>query len=112
MLLNSAIFVIFFLGGWLPFFFLKNLTFFIGVSFFFIFKLIFVACQFIIVRAILPRYRFDQLMDLCWKKILPMSCGFFLFFIFIMYSFDGFQYNLELDFLKPKNLLVILYTIL
>jgi NADH-quinone oxidoreductase subunit H len=34
MLLNSAIFVIFFLGGWLPFFFLKNLTFFIGVFFF------------------------------------------------------------------------------
>ena len=112
MLLNSAIFVIFFLGGWLPFFFLKNLTFFIGISFFFIFKLIFVACQFIIVRAILPRYRFDQLMDLCWKKILPMSCAFFLFFIFLIYFFNGFQYNLELDFLKPKNLIVVFYTFL
>ena len=109
MLLNSAIFVIFFLAGWYPIIFFSQVF---SPLFFFTFKLIIVACFFIIVRAILPRYRFDQLMDLCWKKILPVSCSFFLFFIFYIYLFQGFQYSLELDFLKPKNLVVLFYTIL
>ena len=68
--------------------------------------MILVAVLFIIVRAILPRYRFDQLMDLCWKKILPISCSFFLYFIFLIYFFEGFQYSLEIDSLKPKNLIL------
>jgi hypothetical protein len=51
-------------------------------------------------------------MDLCWKKILPVSCSFFLFFIFIIYFFEGFQYTLELDLLKPKTLTVLYFTIL
>ena len=85
MLLNSCIFVIFFLGGWLPFSFTNSFFFFLNTfllssAFFFIVKVIFISCLFIIVRAILPRYRFDQLMDLCWKKNLPVSCSFFLFF--------------------------------
>ena len=104
MLLNSCLFIFFFFGGWLaPF---SSIFFFINfeTSFFFIFKTILAAVLFIIVRAILPRYRFDQLMDLCWKKILPVSCTFFLYFIFIIYFFEGFQYSLEIDSLKPKNL--------
>ena len=116
MLLNSCIFVIFFLGGWLPFSFTNSFFFFLNTfllssAFFFIVKVIFISCLFIIVRAILPRYRFDQLMDLCWKKILPVSCSFFLFFIFLIYFLDGFQYSLELDFLKPKDLIVLSFTI-
>jgi NADH:ubiquinone oxidoreductase subunit H len=35
------------------------------ILFGFIAKVIFIACLFIVVRALLPRYRFDQLMDLC-----------------------------------------------
>jgi len=35
------------------------------IIFGFIAKVIFIACLFIVVRALLPRYRFDQLMDLC-----------------------------------------------
>jgi NADH-quinone oxidoreductase subunit H len=80
MLLNSCIFVIFFLGGWLyPSIFLTffPINYFL-LFFFFNLKVIFVACLFILVRAVLPRYRFDQLMDLCWKKILPVSCTVFL----------------------------------
>jgi NADH:ubiquinone oxidoreductase subunit H len=159
MLLNSAVFIIFFFGGWLfPFFFkstilfvlkiilliffniLLFLTSLIGlklsidwnsiwtvvlnvINFFnlesstmwfnlivFNVKTVFVAIWFIVVRAILPRYRFDQLMDLCWKKILPVSCSFFLFFIFVIYYFEGFQYTLELDLLKPKNLSIFYFT--
>ena len=114
MLLNSCIFVIFFLGGWLyPSFFLSffPLNFFL-LFLFFNLKVIFVACIFIVVRAVLPRYRFDQLMDLCWKKILPVACSFFLFFIFIIYLFEGFQYSLEINFLKPNQLSILYFTIL
>ena len=75
----------------------------------FFIKTIFVACMFIVVRAILPRYRFDQLMDICWKKILPVSCSFFLFFIFNIYLFDGFFFNLELLSLQPSSSLVLYY---
>lgn len=116
MLLNSAIYVIFFLGGWLvPFlkvkyFYLKVFKEFIYI-FFFNFKLIFISILFILVRAILPRYRFDQLMDICWKKILPISGTFFLFFIFFIYFFQGFQYNLEIDKANPKFLTYFLYLI-
>ena len=114
MLLNSCIFVIFFLGGWLyPSIFLSffPINYFL-LFFFFNLKVIFVACLFILVRAVLPRYRFDQLMDLCWKKILPVACSFFLFFIFIIYFFEGFQYSLELNFLKPNQLSILYFTIL
>lgn len=111
MLLNSCIFVIFFFGGWfIPdfLFIFGNLdTTFYNVMFFI--KTIFVACMFIVVRAILPRYRFDQLMDICWKKILPVSCSFFLFFIFNIYLFDGFFFNLELLSLQPSSSLVLYY---
>jgi len=66
MLLNSAIFFIFFFGGWLIPDFLGFFQFYeIFYFLFFNIKVIFVAILFIIVRAILPRYRFDQLMDLC-----------------------------------------------
>jgi NADH-quinone oxidoreductase subunit H len=61
-----------FLGGWLPIF---------GYSLiFFILKILVVILFFIWVRATLPRYRFDQLLILGWKNLLPLSLGFFIFF--------------------------------
>jgi NADH-quinone oxidoreductase subunit H len=66
MLVNSAIYVSFFLGGWVSS--IDNLFFFHDFLYnilIFNIKTVFVACIFIVVRAILPRYRFDQLMNLC-----------------------------------------------
>ena len=81
------------------------------IFFGFLAKVIFIACLFIIVRALLPRYRFDQLMDLCWKKILPVGGSFFLFFITLIYFFNGFLYNVEINILNPKMLIIIYYNI-
>nr|YP_009740337.1 NADH dehydrogenase subunit 1 [Macoma balthica]QID02667.1 NADH dehydrogenase subunit 1 [Macoma balthica] len=39
---------------------------------------VFISYLFIIVRGTLPRYRYDKLMDLCWKVMLPLSIGFFM----------------------------------
>ena len=61
MLLMSSIAAILFLGGWLP---LINI--FPG-CFWFSLKIIFGAIFFIITRATLPRYRYDQLMQIGWK---------------------------------------------
>ena len=68
-------------------------------SFFLSIKVVIIACLFILIRAILPRYRFDQLMNLCWKKILPVSFSFFLFYISAIYNFSGLLYNLEINLL-------------
>jgi NADH-quinone oxidoreductase subunit H len=63
-LISSMITVLFF-GGWLG----PALP---GIVWFFI-KTIFFICFFILVRASLPRPRFDQLMDWGWKLMLPLS---------------------------------------
>nr|QLY90018.1 NADH dehydrogenase subunit 1 [Phaonia perdita] len=48
-------------------------------SFFFFFKLTFVAFMFIWVRGTLPRFRYDKLMYLAWKSFLPFSLNFLFF---------------------------------
>ena len=70
----SSIIVILFLGGWLPFFSLLELT----GSFYFSIKLLFIMFFFVWIRATLPRYRYDHLMTLGWKLILPFALGFIL----------------------------------
>lgn len=63
--LISALITILFLGGWLgPV--LPPVVWFLIKMFFFI-------CFFILLRASLPRPRFDQLMDWGWKIMLPLS---------------------------------------
>merc|ERR1712230_46487 len=53
-----------------------DLTFIPGIVWLGLKSLIFVY-MFVIVRGILPRYRYDQLMRLGWKVFLPISLGFF-----------------------------------
>lgn len=76
-LLMSSTFVLLFLGGW-SFFLVDYIVF---PELIFSFKLTFIAFLFIIVRATLPRLRFDQLMNLCWQRILPISIGYIFFII-------------------------------
>ena len=82
----SSLCVVLFFGGW-SFFFLENLFFsFIGV-FIFSFKVLFILFFFILVRAAYPRYRYDQLMRLGWKVLLPFSFSFLLFVVLVFFFF-------------------------
>lgn len=49
--------------------------------FLFYLKLTFVSFIFIWVRGTLPRFRYDKLMYLAWKRFLPFSLNFLLFFV-------------------------------
>ena len=85
-LLMCAMGSILFLGGWLspiniyPFDILPP-------ALWFIIKILFLFILFALVKAIVPRYRYDQLMKLGWKIFLPFSliwvvltAGFLLYF--------------------------------
>jgi NADH-quinone oxidoreductase subunit H len=78
MFVVAAIATTFFLGGWLPPFglllgstfpmnpFLEGLFWFMSKSFALVLLMMW-------LRWTLPRYRVDQLMDLCWKKLTPLA---------------------------------------
>jgi NADH-quinone oxidoreductase subunit H len=70
--LMCAMTSILFLGGWLPIVNVAPFTWVPGV-FWFVGKLLFVFFMFAMVKAIVPRYRYDQLMRLGWKVFLPLS---------------------------------------
>ena len=69
-----AMTTILFLGGWLspipfpPFTWVSGLIWFV-------LKVSFVVFMFAMVKAFVPRYRYDQLMRLGWKVFLPISIG-------------------------------------
>ena len=63
---------ILFLGGWLPPFPIAPFTWLPGV-FWFALKVCLVFFMFALVKAFVPRYRYDQLMRLGWKVFLPLS---------------------------------------
>jgi len=67
-----ALTTILFLGGWLPPIDVAPLNWVPGIIWFLL-KLIFVFFMFAMVKAIVPRYRYDQLMRLGWKVFLPLS---------------------------------------
>jgi NADH-quinone oxidoreductase subunit H len=61
-----------FLGGWLPPFPVAPFTWIPGLVWF-VLKASFVFFMFAMVKAFVPRYRYDQLMRLGWKVFLPIS---------------------------------------
>jgi len=70
-LLISALITALFFGGWLPPF---NINIpFIPPLFWFVAKTLFFVMMFILVRAALPRPRFDQIMSFGWKVCLPIT---------------------------------------
>lgn len=87
MLLMSGFSSILFLGGWLPILdlFIFNL---IPGSIWFSSKLLLGVVFFILTRAALPRYRYDQLMHIGWKSFLPLSLGYLIFTVGILLSFN------------------------
>jgi len=71
-LLMCAMGSILFLGGWLSPIDIFPFTI-IPSPFWLIFKILFLFILFSLVKAIVPRYRYDQLMKLGWKIFLPLS---------------------------------------
>ena len=87
MLLMSSFVTILFLGGWLPLIDVFPLNVLPG-SFWFALKILLGVAFFIITRATLPRYRYDQLMHIGWKCFLPFSLGYLLFTVGLLVSFN------------------------
>ena len=87
MLLMSALTAILFLGGWLPLFNVFPFTIIPG-SVWFGLKIGFFVILFIVMRACLPRFRYDQLMSLGWKVFLPFSLGWLILTASILMSFN------------------------
>jgi len=85
-LLLCALGSILFLGGWLSPIDIHPFNLLPGV-FWMIFKILILFILFSLVKAVVPRYRFDQLMRLGWKIFLPLSLiwvvitASFLFFL-------------------------------
>jgi NADH-quinone oxidoreductase subunit H len=70
--LMCALTTILFLGGWLPPLAIAPFTWVPGIIWF-VLKATFVFFMFAMVKAFVPRYRYDQLMRLGWKVFLPIS---------------------------------------
>jgi NADH-quinone oxidoreductase subunit H len=87
MIVMSSLCTLFFLGGWLPPF---NITLFYWIPgiFWFGLKVVVFLFTFIWVRAAFPRYRYDQLMRLGWKVLLPLSLAWVVFVSGLLLSFD------------------------
>jgi NADH-quinone oxidoreductase subunit H len=78
MVSSSAMMVTLFFGGWtLPFWGLDHAatSFGMGIAQIFVFlaKMLFFMVVFIWVRWMFPRFRYDQLMDLGWRRFLPLA---------------------------------------
>lgn len=86
MIVMSVLSTIFFFGGWLP---IKVLGLALPFTLSFAIKVSFNATIFILVRAALPRYRYDQLMKLGWKTLFPLSFAFMSIIACVIYAFFG-----------------------
>jgi NADH-quinone oxidoreductase subunit H len=71
MLILAFIITLLFLGGWTGVF-----ASILPLGFWLIIKVMFFCFLFIFVRANLPRYRYDQLMSIGWKVLLPLTLGY------------------------------------
>jgi NADH-quinone oxidoreductase subunit H len=87
MLLMSAFSSILFLGGWLPLFDIIIFKILPG-SIWLSLKILTGVIFFILTRAALPRYRYDQLMYIGWKSFLPLSIGYLILTVNILISFN------------------------
>jgi NADH-quinone oxidoreductase subunit H len=83
----SALTTILFLGGWLPPVDTAPFNWVPGLIWFLL-KIVFVFFMFALVKAFVPRYRYDQLMRLGWKVFLPLSLFMVVAVAGVLYAFD------------------------
>ena len=86
-LLMCAMGAILFLGGWLPPFDIFPFNV-VPAPLWMILKILFLFFLFALVKAIVPRYRYDQLMRLGWKILLPFSLFFVVLTASYLFYFD------------------------
>jgi NADH-quinone oxidoreductase subunit H len=93
MIVGSGVFVLLFLGGWnlVPWYPLASLAHLIGIAGYpvltgilgvliFLGKVLAFIFFFMWVRWTVPRFRYDQVMEIGWKKLLPLSIANLIFY--------------------------------
>jgi NADH-quinone oxidoreductase subunit H len=88
MIAGSAMMVVLFFGGWtLPWVSAPAST--VGAGIFhiavFIAKLLFFMVVFIWVRWMIPRFRYDQLMELGWRRAVPFALFNIIFYASVFF---------------------------
>lgn len=101
MLLMSGLSVMFFFGGW----FFPLIDQYLPYTLILAIKIVLMAYLFLILRAALPRYRYDQLMELGWLVFLPLTFGGLFFYPIVCYIlrinvFNADSYALLNDYLS------------
>jgi NADH-quinone oxidoreductase subunit H len=86
-LLMCAMGSVLFLGGWLPIIDIYPLNL-IPAPIWMILKILFLFLLFALIKAIVPRYRYDQLMRLGWKIFLPLSLLYLILTASFLFYFD------------------------
>ena len=86
-LLMCAMGSILFLGGWLPVIDIYPINL-IPAPIWMILKILFLFFLFALIKAIVPRYRYDQLMRLGWKIFLPFSLTYLVLTASFLFYFD------------------------
>ncbi len=81
--LMCSLTTILFLGGWLPPLDIAVLNWVPGIIWF-VLKASMVFFMFAMVKAFVPRYRYDQLMRLGWKVFLPISLAMVVIVAFVL----------------------------
>jgi NADH-quinone oxidoreductase subunit H len=98
-ILISTLLIILFFGGWAVPFIGIELNSLIITNFIyelmFSFKIICICFLFVLIRATLPRLRYDQLIVLGWKIFLPLSSAFCIYVISYKLIFSNFISYIE-----------------
>jgi len=95
-ILNMCAFcAILFFGGWAPIFDILN---FIPGPFWFAIKIWALGALFVIIRGVLPRYRYDQLIALGWRIFVPICIGWTVLLATFLYVTQGSSYILEVAY--------------
>nr|YP_010561801.1 NADH dehydrogenase subunit 1 [Ammothea clausi]UYX57748.1 NADH dehydrogenase subunit 1 [Ammothea clausi] len=81
---SGIFFVFIFIGEYSSIMFMSGLyviLFLGGLSYLYMFKVLLMILLFILIRGTLPRFRYDNLMNLAWKIYLPTAIHFLFFFL-------------------------------